>query len=324
MTWIYPNVSNSASLIHIRLATLADAAAICAIHVSNIDRWQTDTAHPARYTDLTPYQRWRHGGPWLDLGTCAQHLQRFLNGGGLAFVAEAGGRVVAAAELSLADEPLPYGRNLNLNTLYVHRNHQGRGFGSALLQHALNLASQLRCDTFQIANAEAPDFYKRHDLKLTEHWARVQVSLGSIHRSTPTTRPLSDGTYDLVRGQALLIGRHQNAQHDWERTRPNAGPDFAEWRHLKLERHTLTVNRHNIPFGDPAQIIYEEDPDHPAVANLFLFTQAGFNRELFSAVRQLGSQLGFTHLHCLIRSDLKLPGATPTDYAQTLFAKRLR
>lgn len=321
MTWIYPNVSNSASLIHIRPATWADAAAICAIHVSNIDRWQTDTAHPARYTDLTPYQRWRHGGPWLDPGTCAQHLQRFLNGGGLAFVAEAGGWVVATAELSLADEPLPYGRNLNLNTLYVHRNHQGRGLGSALLQHALNLASQLRCDTFQIANAEAPGFYKRHGLKLAERWVRAQIPIGptfrSARRSASPTTPLPDGPYDLVRGQALLMGRHQNAQHDWERTRPHAGPDFAEWRHLKLERHTLTV-------GGRAQIIYEEDPDHPATANLFLFTQAGFNRELFSAVRRLGSQLGFTHLYCLIRSDLKLPGATPTDYAQTLLAKRLR
>jgi len=304
------------SLINIRPATPADSDAICAIHVSNIDKWQTDSARPARYTALTPYQRWLHGGPWLDPETCFHHLQRFLNGGGLAFVAEVGGRVVAESELSLAVEPAPYGRNLNLNTLYVHRNHQGQGMGSALLQHAYRFAAQLQCDTFQVAKAEAPKFYKQHGLKQTERWMQVQVR--TIQRKSPATTPLPDGEYDLVRGQALVVGRHQNAHHDWERTRPHATPDFKEWQQLKLERHTIRVGRLRAPT------IYEEDPQHPAVANLFLFTQTELDNQLFSAVRRLGSHLGFTYLRCLVRSDLRLLGATPTDYEQTLFAKRLR
>lgn len=311
-------MSNITSLIRIRPTTLADANDICAIHVSNIDRWETGSGASARYADLNPYQRWLHGGPWLDPGTCAHYLERFLSGGGLAFVAEVDGRVLAECELSPADEPPPYGRNLNLNTLYVHRNHQGQGLGSALMQHALNLATQLQCDTFQVANAEASEFYQRHGLKQTERWVRMKIPVGAANSSTPATQPLPDGTYEQVRGQALLIGRYQNAHHDWERTRPNAVPDFEEWRQLKLERHILTVNGHR------AQVIYEEDPDHPATANLFLFDEAGFNPEVFSAVRRLGSQFGFTHLHCLIRSDFKLPNATPTDYEQHLFMKHLR
>jgi predicted N-acetyltransferase YhbS len=265
-----------------------------------------------------------HGGPWLDPGTCAHYLERFLNGGGLAFVAEVGGRVVAECELSLAEEPAPHGRNLNLNTLYVHRNHQGQGLGSALMQHALKLATQLQCDTFQVAHAEAPKFYQRHGLTRAERWVQMQISLRPTHRSAPTTQPLPNGSYDLVRGQALLIGRYQNAHHDWERTRPNAVPDFDEWRHLKLERHTLTVNHRN------AHVIYEEEPDHAATANLFLFTQVdgtnpddGQLDELLSTVCQLGVNLGFTYLYCFCRSDLKLPEANPTDYEQQLFMKRL-
>jgi hypothetical protein len=204
------------------------------------------------------------------------------------------------------------------------------------------MAEREGCDTFLVANAEASDFYKRHELKLAERWTKVQIKLGSMRQSKEIFEavPLPDSVYDLVRGWALPIGRHQNAQHDWERTRPKAGPDFAEWRHLKLERVDLTVNRHR------AYALFEEEPDHPAIANLFLFTPTHTpslpegstpsrtegstlstvegRPELFSAVRQLGSQLGFTHLHCLVRSDFKLPNATPTDYHQQLLMKRLR
>ncbi|HLF03052.1 MAG TPA: GNAT family N-acetyltransferase [Anaerolineales bacterium] len=318
----------------VRPATLADAPAISAVHCSNIAGWKIwegDNARPARYADLTPYQRWLNGGPWLDAAACQYHLKRLLNSGGWPLVAELNDRVVAAAELHLAVEPPPYSRNLNLSTLYVHRNHHGQGLGSALLQHALALAESHQCDTFTVAHAEAPGFYKRQGLKLAERWTRFQIPLGRGRAPKYSIAPLEDAPYDRVSGWAMPIGRYQNAHSDWERTRPGAVPDYEEWRHLRLERCWITVGRQR------AALIFEESPQRPDAANTFLFIQPsilseaprqpggveGLTPGLFSAVRHCAAQSGFTHLHCFARSDSKLPGAVATDYRQQLFMKRL-
>ncbi len=304
----------------IRPATLADAPAISAVHCSNIAGWQTwladGSTHPARYADLTPYQRWLHGGPWLDAGTCADHLERLLQNGGLALVADLNGRVLAEAEMSIADEPLPYGRNMNLAVMYVHRNHQRQGLGSALLQQALALAEAEGCDTFTVAHTEAPGFYARHGLRLAERWAQFRVP-AQASKIRYVTEPLPDESYELVQGWALTIGRHQNARHEWERTRSNAAPDFEEWRQLRLERYWITAGH------DRAALILEELPDSPNAVNTFLFTQTEYSPNLFTAARDLAARIGFSHLHCLVRSDFKLPDAAATGYTQQLFVKAI-
>jgi ribosomal protein S18 acetylase RimI-like enzyme len=307
---------------HIRPATPADVADICAVHCSNVARWQRWEAagapRPARYTDLSPYQRWLNGGPWLDPETCAFHLQRFLDRVGFVFVVELGGRVVAEAELSVADEPPPYGRNLNLSALYVHRNQHGQGFGSALMRQALALAAAERCDLFTVANAEAPGFYKKHGLKLAERWTRFEIPIRPGRAPHYTLEPLEDAAYDLVRGWAAPIGRYQNAHTDWERARPNSAPDFEEWRHLRLARQWIAVGRHR------AALICEESPQRPGAANTFLFTpMPDLPPRLFSAARACAAQLGFTRLCCFARSDSKLPGAMATEYRHELLWKKM-
>jgi GNAT superfamily N-acetyltransferase len=302
--------------IHVRSATLDDAPAISAVHCSNITQWRRWDAdgdpRPARYADLTAYQRWINGGPWLDPDTCAYHLARRFQGGGIVLVAELKGRVLAEAELFVADEPPPYGRNLNL------RNHHGQGLGSALMKHTLALARSEQCDTYTVAHAEAPDFYRRHGLRRAERWVRYIVSTHTSARPAHyLTRPLPDAPYECVRGWAMPIGRYQNAHHEWERARPGAVPDFDEWRHLRLERCWISAGRAR------AAIIFEERPHSPGVANTFLFTPSRLTPALFSAARDLAARLGFTHLHCFARADAALPGAKPTGYVHQLFMMRL-
>ncbi len=307
--------------LNIRPAQAADAPAITAVHCSNVTHWQiwdSGIARPARYADLTAYQRWLHGGAWFDPDTCAQHLERLFKGGGYALVAEVQGRVLAEAEFFVAEEPPPYGRNLNLSILYVHRNYHGQGLGSALLRAARALAEREGCETFLVANAEAPEFYRRQRLRLAERWRRDLVPVRTT-TARYTAEPLADADYELVRGWALPIGRYQNAHHDWERTRPGAVPDFEEWRGLKGERYTLTTGRQR------AIVAFEEG--QPGLANTFLFTPPdgkGYTPMLFAAVRDLAARCGFKQLHCLVRSDLKLPGAIKTDYVHQLFKLQLK
>lgn len=305
----------------IRPATVTDAPAISAVHCSTVARWYTLDANgverPARYGDLTPTQRWLNGGPWMDAETCARHLRRLIAGGGQALAAELNGRIVAEAELHTADEPAPFGRNMNLSVLYAHRNYQGQGLGSLLMQRALELAGEQNCDTFTVACAEAPDFYAKHGLRHAATYTRFQLSTQAANIDY-TVEPLPDAPYDLVRGWDLPIGRYQNACHDWERTRPHATPDFPEWRGLRLERYWLTAG------GERLALIFEESPRFPGVADTFLFTLSSVAPHQLAALRDQAARSGFTHLHCFAPADFKHPDATPLDYSHRLFMKRLR
>ncbi|MEK7277501.1 MAG: GNAT family N-acetyltransferase [Chloroflexota bacterium] len=216
-----------------------------------------------------------------------------------------------------ADEPPPFGRNANLSVLYVHRNHRRQGLGSALLRYALALAESEHCDNFSVAHAEATDFYAKHGLRAAARWARFRLS-AQTDKAQYTTEPLPDAPYDLVRGFSLAIGRYQNAHHDWERTRPGATPDFAEWRHLKVERVWITTGRHR------AALILEESPRAPRTAETFLFTASAASApELIAAVRDLAARSGFDHLYFFAPADFKHKDAAPTEYSQNLFLKKL-
>jgi GNAT superfamily N-acetyltransferase len=308
--------------IHIRPATVDDAAAISAVHRSNVTqwrRWEDDgTLRPARYADLTPFQRWINGGPWLDPQMCAYHLRRRMRGGSTVLVAEVpkGGRILAEAELSLADEPRPFGRNLNLAVLYVHRNYHRQGLGSALMKHTLALARVEGCDTYTVAHADAPGFYRRHGLRGAERWTRFRIPV-RVTRVRYTLEPLPNASYDLVRGWAMPLGRYQNAHHDWERVRPGAVPAFKEWQAFRVERFWLTAGRSR------AAIIFDEQPQYPGVANTFLYTPARLTPALVSAARDLAARLGFSHLHCYARTDTVLPDARRTGYTNQVFVRTL-
>lgn len=78
--------------IRIRPATLADAAAITAVHCSHVEIWRRGgKGEPASYASLSLYDRWLHGGPWMSVETCAVHLNRWLRAGHPVLVAEGEG-----------------------------------------------------------------------------------------------------------------------------------------------------------------------------------------------------------------------------------------
>jgi GNAT superfamily N-acetyltransferase len=309
----------------IRPATLNDVPAISAIHRSDIvtwKRWGPDgESRVARYEDLTPYERWLNGGPWLDEGTCAFHLARWLANASLALVAEEAGRVVAEAEAIVSDEPLPFGRNLNVSVLYTLRGRAGRGLGSALMAELFAIARRERCDTVMVGHAEAPAFYAKHGLTHVQTWRRARLPV-KTSQTQYTAERFEEADYDVVRGWAMPIGRHQSARQEWERLRPGAEPDFDEWRGLGLERWRLTVRR------SPAVLILDESPRHPGVANVHLWLPPGLGltRQLLAAIRDRAARSGFVELACFMH-DQQIPWLGPEarddDYTQDVWLKSL-
>lgn len=310
--------------IHVRPATVADAPAVTTIHCSDIvrwRRWQPDGEEEfARFEDLSIYERWLNGGPWMDATTCAPHLERLTEGGaGIALVAEAGGQLLAEAEAFIGDEPPPFGRNLNLSVLYVRRGQGGRGLGRALMDELIGRARAEGCETFLVTHAEAPEFYARHALSPHSSWRRARVPV-KTSRAQYFAEPLPDSDYAAVSGWAMPIGRYQSARQEWETKRPGAEPDFAEWRSLRTERWRLVVR------GRPAALILDESPRERGWADAHLWTPAGLARQHLAAARDLAARAGFSGLLCFV-AEASLPLLGPemeTDgYKQEVWWRRL-
>ncbi len=130
----------------IRAATPEDAAAITALHCSHVRVWRRGgTGEPVPYEALTPRERWLHGGPWMDVQTCAAHLAEWQRAGHLALLALADEEVVGEAEFVEDTEPPPYGHVLHLSLLFVHAAYLGSGVGRALVEAGVAVARERGC-----------------------------------------------------------------------------------------------------------------------------------------------------------------------------------
>jgi ribosomal protein S18 acetylase RimI-like enzyme len=227
----------------VRLATLQDAAAITEIHCSNIAQWmQYDAAgagQPATYDDLTLYERWQNGGPWLSLETCAVHLNRLLSGKGTPLVVEANGAVLGTAEVYENFEAAPFQHHLSIGVLYVHAAHQRRGLGRELLDYIATMADLMKCDRVTVDNPDVPDFYTRygfHTLR-TGRQIRIPTQAG---RAFYQTSELADREVEQIKGWHMPLGRTTAMYHAWQSLFPldwAAGiPELlnAQMAHLKI------------------------------------------------------------------------------------------
>ena len=315
-------------MVNVRPATPDDIPAIVGIHCADIVTWRRFDAdgqtHLADYADLRPYERWLNGGPWMDATTYAPFLARWMAPGqaGVALVAEVEGRVLAMAEAIVSDEPRPYGRNLNISVLYALRGHTGQGLGSALMQALERHAIGAGCDTLLVSHAEAPAFYARHGLAHLETWRRVRLP-AQASRTLDAADVQPPGDYAAVAGWAILVGRYQSARQEWQRTQPDAEPDFPEWQGLRRERWRLEVRR------SPAVLVLDESPRERGTADVHLWVPAGqtLSRQLLAAVRDRAARAGFSELKLLI-NEAQLPllghGWRDDGYKQQLYLRMLK
>lgn len=315
-------------MITIRHATQADVPAIVAIHRADLVTWRrwdaAGQAVLAEYAELSPYERWLNGGPWMDPTTYAPFLARWTapGRGGVALVAEREGQVLAMAEAIVSDEPPPFGRNLNLSVLYALRGHTGQGLGTALMRALAEHAAAERCDTLIVSHAEAPAFYARHGLRHAETWRRVRLppKAGNTHYGA---EPCPPEDYAAVAGWAMPIGRYQSARQEWERVQPGAEPDFPEWRGLRRERWRLTVR------GAPARLVLDEAPREPGTADVHLWVPASqpLSRQLLAAVRDRAARAGLRELKLFV-NERALPalghGWRDDGYKQQVYVRALR
>ncbi len=136
--------------IQVREAQRGDYAGIVEVHCSDVDKWRRKSGEIVSYEELTSFERWLHGGPWMDPETMKLHFEILKECGGRAFVAVLGDKVVGEAEVVFSEEPEPYGRYCFLEVLVVHKNYRRKGIGTKLVKYCLEYAEERGYAVFDV------------------------------------------------------------------------------------------------------------------------------------------------------------------------------
>ncbi len=308
-------------MIRVRLATLEDTAAITEIHKSYRTRWgePDENGQPARYEDLSIYERWQLGGPWMSIETCAVHLNRLLAGSGVPLVAELDDQVLAEAEVYEGVEPAPFGHHLNIAVLVTHADHTGRGLGTALVQYIVEMARLMKCERLSASHQEARDFYLKGGFRhvRTGRQIRIPAQPGRVFYQAVD---LVDRDPQQIKSWYMPLGRYQSARQEWEKMFPQdwaAGvPEVlnAQVSHLKL---SVT--------GQNAILFFHEGDEpnrQPGEISLACWSARPLSNPLLTAIRDRAYRDGHQSiLSFVLESDLPLLGndAQQTDYIRDFY-----
>jgi hypothetical protein len=307
------------SEIVVREARLDDCAAITAIHLSHITRWQRLDAQgqvqDVPYEGLTVYERWLHGGPWMSLEMCAIHVNHLLRGAGIPLVAEIDGRVLAEAEVFHGVESPPYGDHLHLALLCTHRDQGEAGLDDALLDDVLRLGQERECGQVSVAALEDEAFYHQRGFRHLASGRGMSFAAreGQVfYQATP--HPAADPAQ--IRGWQMPLGRQQSAHQHWVTLWPNLWASVPELRQQRVERLKFNV------AGNAFFALYGESRYDPRRANLYVWTPTPLTGPMLTAISDKAHKLGFRRLETFVMGDgvdLRSLDAEPDGHTQNLY-----
>lgn len=310
-------------MITVRLATLADTAAITAIYKTDVPVWERLDPSGALisipYEALSLFERWQHGGPWMSIETCAVHLSRLLAGSGIPLVAELNGEVLAEAEVYESFEPPPFGHHLNLSVIVAHADYLRQGLGTALMKYIVEMARLMKCERVTVSHAEAQGFYIKQGFRHTLSGRRVRIPTAPGRAFYQSTE-LMDHSPDTVKGWIMLLGRYQSSRQEWEKLFPQqwaAGiPELLEASAVHLKMMVAGQNA----------IVFLREAEEPGEVNLSCWSPRQLTNPLLTAIRDRANRDGFnTIVTYVMDSDLALLGSDvqATEHTQDLYELRL-
>lgn len=312
-------------MIEVRLATLQDAAAITEIHCSNIPRWlrfgADGAATPADYADLSIYERWLHGGPWLSLETCAIHLNRLLAGTGTPLVAEVDGEVLGTAEVYENMEAAPFGHHLSIGVLYIQPDRQRQGIGHALLDYIVTMADLMKCERLTVDAPDVPEFYTRFGFKplLSARRVRIPTQAG---RAFYQASDLTERSAEQIKGWYMPLGRTVASRHAWQSLFP------LDWAAGLPEVLNVPMSHLKITAAGQSAILLLKEADEPESAlgecSVLCWSSRPLSAPLLAAIRDRAHREGYATITTLCADQdwplLLAADAHPTDTHQTCYA----
>jgi GNAT superfamily N-acetyltransferase len=278
----------------IRQATLDDTRAISDLFRRRIERWQrmnpSGQVDDLPYAELTIYERWLHGGPWMSLETAALWLSHLNQQGVQLLVLEDDGYLRGYAEAYPGDEPEPFGRHWHIGQLItVPDDDTAR---DALLQALLDRAQDIgRITASCTAHDRATqNFYKRYAFHDVENVQQVQVSaqVGSVGFYQVTDHAPAD--YEQLTGWRMPLGRTQSARQHWEEQWP------ALWQSMPRMSERRTHRLHMSASGQVAFVCFQQQLYNPRSVRVYCWTPKPLSSQLLNAIRDRAYKEGYRTL----------------------------
>jgi len=303
------------TMITIRPATLADAAAISTVHCSTVDVWRDPyTRQPTGEATLNLFGRWYNGGDWMSVETCAIHLNGMLLHGHLPLVAENEGTIAGEAEYYVNREPAPFGPHLHLSVLYIHKDWQGQGIGRALVEAGVEHACALGCTALTTQpEPEMTGFYQRVGFQPWRRAKEMQAATQLVTAENPLPLTQLSQSEKPPEHLALRIGRYQCGGQGWETLWPSVAiPELmalrrSVWRGEVADKPVVLGLREQ--FRNPTQAdgyawLPPDAPLTPVVA----------------ALRELATHASYSAVDLLLPEDAlpELKAAFRLDYQTTV------
>lgn len=308
----------------VRQAILADTYAVTDLHCSNVEggvftrRNADGTKTPVPYEELSLFERFMNGGPWMTVETCAVWLAYLLRyGDEIPLVAELDGLVLGEAEVTIGNEPAPYGRHLHITTLKVHRealNHDA--IADALVNYVKQMARVMHVQNVSVAKTDA--LYTSHGFQPVVVRRPIVISAkeGRVVYKATTMSSFLPARID---GWYMPFGRYQNARHEWSVVWPgfwNCVPELVE---PEVARFEVELS------GQRGVLLLQQNRYRPERAEAYLWTERPLSSHIVSALRDRAAREGYQEVSLFVddkSQPLVEPDAIEVGEAQILLTWR--
>lgn len=131
-------------MFQVRSYASSDFQQLLELNLRDVDQWRhLDAEHglvgsEARWENLSSYERWMHGGPWLDPATLAIQIS-IVQHVGVLFVLEDGksGELVGEAEIVLQELTVSHGVQAYLSWFLIDPKHRRKGLATFFLRQIM-------------------------------------------------------------------------------------------------------------------------------------------------------------------------------------------
>lgn len=285
-------------VLEVRNATPDDSGDITNICCSDVEKWykiRGNKRTQAEYEDLTPYERWIHGGPWLDATLCKRHLEKSMTElGAVPLVADLDGECVGEAEFMLCREPEPYLDYGYLSTLVVHKDFRRQGVGTKLVGECIERTQRAGFSFFDTVPEDERSLKLYKNLGLMK-WKEFPVLSLSIKK---------EETANSVEG-FVELNEVEDPTRDYTVVIDHWSPAKSTWRYLFDEEHrslfsalTPRVFRLNLESHEVIVALDHWEWNKKAGKLIVLIEPYSSPKEtelkqIVTAVRDVSSEMGF-------------------------------
>ena len=161
-----------------------DIEALVSLNCREVDEWHHYSKDgmqgaPSTWEELSTWERWRHGGPWLDSDLLSLHLKIIEEAGGTVLVARQKGEIIGELEAAYDMQSLEGGR-AHIVWMVVDPAWQRKGVGSLLAKQGREIAKKMGCHLLTVSSQDqvSSDFYTSQGFQKTDSLLFFSKELG--------------------------------------------------------------------------------------------------------------------------------------------------